>query len=53
MPTTDTDYQIVIEHPRIAIKAFKQAAPHDVTCFIRTLDSIEHDLHWMTERANA
>lgn len=53
VPTTDTDYQIVIEHPRIAIKAFKQAAPHDVTCFIRTLDSIEHDLPWMTERANA
>ena len=50
---TDTAYHIRIEHPRAAIKAFKQAAPRDVTCFIRTMDSIEHDMPAMTARANA
>ncbi len=53
VPATDTSYHVVIEHPRAAIKAFKQAAPHDVTCFIRTLDSIEHDMPAMAARANA
>jgi hypothetical protein len=48
-----TSYQLVIEHPRAAIKAFKAAAPHDTTCFIRTLDSIEHDLPAIKARANA
>jgi hypothetical protein len=47
------DYRVVIEHPREAIKAFRQAAPHDTTCFIRTLDSVEHDMPAMTARANA
>jgi hypothetical protein len=46
-------YRVLIEHPSDAIKAFKQAAPHDITCFIRTLDSVEHDLPAMTARANA
>ncbi|MFC5436601.1 TraB/GumN family protein [Rhodanobacter umsongensis] len=48
-----TSYQVVIEHPRAAIKAFKASAPHDTTCFIRTLDSIEHDMPAMKARANA
>ena len=50
---TATEYQLVIEHPRAAIKAFKASAPDDVTCFARTLESIEHDLPTMTARANA
>ncbi|WP_049622931.1 TraB/GumN family protein [Frateuria defendens] len=50
---TLTQYQLVIEKPRQAIKAFKQAGPDDVACFGRTLDSIEHDLPAITERANA
>ena len=47
------DYRVVIEDPREAIKAFKEAAPHDTTCFIRTLDSVEQDIPAMTARANA
>lgn len=50
---THTDYTLKIEHPRDAIKAFRQAAPGDITCFARTLDSVEHDLPAMTARANA
>ncbi|MFC5580684.1 TraB/GumN family protein [Rhodanobacter terrae] len=50
MPTT---YQVVIEHPRAALQAFKSSAPHDTTCFIRTLDSIEQDMPAMKARANA
>ncbi|OOG65367.1 TraB/GumN family protein [Rhodanobacter sp. B04] len=50
---TSTDYQVVIEHPGAAIKAFKNSAPHDTTCFIRTLDSIEQDMPAMKVRANA
>lgn len=53
VPELATDYHVLIEHPRAAIKAFRQAAPRDVTCFIRTLDSVEHDLPAMTARANA
>ncbi|OOG53604.1 TraB/GumN family protein [Rhodanobacter sp. C03] len=48
-----TDYQVVIEHPGAALKAFKSSAPHDTTCFIRTLDSIEQDMPAMKARANA
>lgn len=48
-----TDYQVVVEHPGAAIKAFKSSAPHDTTCFIRTLDSVEHDMPAMKARANA
>lgn len=48
-----TSYQVVIEDPRAAIKAFKRSAPRDVTCFIRTLDSIEQDMPAMKARANA
>lgn len=50
---TATDYTLKIEHPRDAIKAFRQAGPGDLTCFARTLDSIEHELPAMTARANA
>lgn len=46
-------YQVTIEHPRDAIRAFKNDAPHDTTCFIRMLDNVEHDLPAMTARANA
>ncbi|MHB1059218.1 MAG: TraB/GumN family protein [Rhodanobacter sp.] len=53
VPEVPTDYPVLIEHPRAAIKAFRQAAPHDVTCFIRTLDSVEHDLPAIAARANA
>ncbi|MEO8778481.1 MAG: TraB/GumN family protein [Rhodanobacter sp.] len=53
VPQLSTDYTVQIEHPHAAIKAFKQAAPHDITCFIRTLDSVEHDMPAMTVRANA
>ena len=48
-----TSYQVVIENPRAAIKAFKRSAPRDITCFIRTLDSIERDMPAMQARANA
>lgn len=48
-----TSYQVVIEHPRDALTAFKQSAPHDVTCFIRTLDTVESDLPAIKARANA
>lgn len=53
VPELPTDYPVLIEHPRAAIKAFRQAAPRDTTCFIRTLDSVEHDMPAMTARANA
>jgi len=51
--TIPTSYQVVIEHPHAALKAFKRAAPRDTTCFIRMLDNIEHDMPTMTARANA
>jgi hypothetical protein len=44
---------VEIKQPREALKAFKAAAPSDLECFNRTLDSIEHDLPAMTARANA
>jgi uncharacterized protein YbaP (TraB family) len=50
---TAVEYPVTIEHPRAAIKAFKQAAPNDVMCMSRTLDAIEHDLPSMKARANA
>jgi uncharacterized protein YbaP (TraB family) len=50
---TPVDYQVVIDNPRAAIKAFKLSGPNDMTCFSRTLDSIEHDMPAMTARANA
>lgn len=50
---TRTDYTLKIEHPRDAIKAFRAGAPGDITCFARTLDSVEHDLPTTTARANA
>ena len=53
VPEVSTDYIVRIEHPYAAIQAFKQAAPHAITCFIRTLDSVEHDMPAMTTRANA
>jgi hypothetical protein len=50
---TPVEYRVEIRHPRDALKAFKAAAPSDLECFSRTLDSIEHDLPAMTARANA
>ena len=50
---TPVEYQVVIDHPSAAIKAFKESAPNDITCFSRTLDSIEQDMPAMTLRANA
>ncbi|MCP1373058.1 TraB/GumN family protein [Dyella lutea] len=49
----DATYQLEIKDPRGAIKAFKAAGPEDTECFSRTLDSVEHDLPAMAERANA
>lgn len=48
-----TSYEVVIQHPRDALKAFKQSAPHDVTCFIRTMDTVQQDMPAMKARANA
>lgn len=53
IPEVPTDYALVIEQPRAAIKAFKASAPHDTTCFVRTLDSIEQDMPAIKARANA
>jgi hypothetical protein len=53
VPQVSTNYQVVIEHPGAALKAFKQSAPRDTTCFIRMLDNIELDMPAMKARANA
>jgi hypothetical protein len=53
VPRVRADYKVVIEHPRDALKAFRQAGPQDVECFARTLDSVEHDLPAMSARADA
>lgn len=53
VPETPVAYHVEIKQPREALKAFKAAAPSDLECFSRTLDSIEHDLPAMTARANA
>ena len=50
---TATDYPVVIEHPRDAIKAFKASGLDDIACFGRTLDAVEQDMPAMTVRANA
>jgi uncharacterized protein YbaP (TraB family) len=47
------DYQLVIDKPREALKAFKSSGLDDVGCFGRTLDAIEQDMSTMTQRANA
>ena len=49
----DATYTQEIKDPRGAIKAFKTAGPEDTECFSRTLDSVEHDIPAMAERANA
>ncbi|MEP7185283.1 MAG: TraB/GumN family protein [Rhodanobacter sp.] len=48
-----TSYHVVIEHPRDALKAFRQSAPHDITCFIRTLENVAQDMPAIKARANA
>jgi len=53
VPETPVEYRVEIRQPREALKAFKAAAPSDLECFNRTLDSIEYDLPAMTARANA
>jgi uncharacterized protein YbaP (TraB family) len=53
VPETPVEYRVEIKQPREALKAFKAAAPSDMECFSRTLESIEHDLPAMTARANA
>ncbi|NUR22795.1 TraB/GumN family protein [Frateuria sp.] len=53
VPRVTADYKVVIEHPRDALKAFRQAGPQDTECFARTLDSVEHDLPAMSARADA
>ena len=53
VPETPVQYRVEIKQPRAALKAFKAAAPSDLECFNRTLDSIEHDVPAMTARANA
>lgn len=46
-------YQLVVEHPRDALDAFKQTNLHDISCFNQTLDTVQHDMDALTERANA
>ncbi len=53
VPETSTEYPLVIEHPRDAIKAFKASGLDDIACFGRTLDAVEQDMPAMTLRANA
>lgn len=53
VPEVSTDYALVIDKPRAAIKAFKESGLDDVGCFGRTLDSIERDMPLITARANA
>lgn len=48
-----TSYQVVIAHPRDALKAFRESAPHDITCFIRMLDNVEYDMPQIRARADA
>lgn len=48
-----TSYHVVIEHPHAAIEAFTRSAPHDITCFIRTLENVERDMPAIKARANA
>ena len=50
---TPVEYEVVIDKPSAAIKAFKLNGPADIQCFSRTLDSIEQDMPAMTARANA
>lgn len=35
------------------VKKFKKTTMDDLECFVKTLDRIEHDLNYMTVRANA
>ena len=53
VPLVEATYRLEIKDPRGAIKAFKAAGPEDTECFSRTLDSVEHDLPAMADRANA
>jgi len=50
---TAVDYQVVIDQPRAAIKAFKSSGLDGTACFSHTLDSIEQDMPAITARANA
>ena len=47
------NYQLVLEHPRDAVDAIKQSNLHDISCFNQTLDTVQHDMGALTERANA
>jgi hypothetical protein len=50
---TPVHYQVAIEHPRQALKTFKESSMDEAGCFSRTLDSIEQDMPAITVRANA
>lgn len=50
---TPVEYELVIDHPRDAIKEFKASGMDDVGCFGSTLDGVEHDMPAITARANA
>ena len=50
---TPVRYQVVIEHPRTALKTFKKSSMDEAGCFSRTLDSIEQDMPAIKARANA
>lgn len=50
---TPVRYQVVIEHPRTALKTFKKSNMDEAGCFSRTLDSIEQDMPAIKARANA
>jgi hypothetical protein len=50
---TPTEYQMLIDSPRAAIKTFKKSALDDIGCFTTTVDSIDTRLGAMTARGNA
>lgn len=49
-PSIKVDFK---EKPIAMVKKFKKTAMDDLDCFVKTLDRIEHDLNYMTVRANA
>ncbi len=50
---TTARYTMEVAEPRTAVKTFKISPMDDRSCFGRTLDTVEHDMGRITERANA
>lgn len=53
VPMTQVRYEVAVEHPREALKAFKAAGPDDVACFHSTMLALDTQLPQMAARANA